>query len=389
MSLAERAVLPPNSRIVVWRRYNSMVGREIFCLSEDIVKTTIEYLSNFWGRESVKIEFRYYDKIDDLAEITHASRSYEKSILVLASKYQFSDLMSRMAEIDCYGRIPNMETLREMLRFYIANFSSIASESRVIQNMKSFQKSYLTICSAISRLEIITPVHYDRLYNLQSSALGVHELGRALARGGNYMGLILNLINEVDTTNYILFQTLKCDPRCIISPCEHDRMRVRYALNKLLSEYGISNLFVDSLDYIGPHNNLGFVPPETIKVGGKCIEWFLPTKELVMLVDKATCWGNQFGERIFKIRGSSDCDVVESTLLILRHIIYGINQPLTVSHYWDEHDVFCTSSGVVAFDVGFTRTMCEWSDSSMQRLREAIYYQKTINRSIIDSIFLN
>jgi hypothetical protein len=54
----------------------------------------------------------------------------------------------------------------------------------------------------IRDLEGKTTVKQERLYNLENSSLPILQLAEALSKNTNYKGLILNMINEVDTTNF-------------------------------------------------------------------------------------------------------------------------------------------------------------------------------------------
>ena len=144
------------------------------------------------------------------------------------------------------------------------------------------------------------------------------------------------------------------------------------------------------LDYVGPHNNLGFVPPESVTINGEPIEQLLKQRSYLNVINKATIWAAHLGERIFNFRGSSDCDVVESLLLTLWHVLNEdvAKSSLTLSHYLPEHDVFCASSGIVSWDKGFLDTTKQLNKQSNMRLLNAIRNQKIINKVIHEAFSL-
>lgn len=87
------------------------------------------------------------------------------------------------------------------------------------------------------------------------------------------------MINEVYTTNSILHHFSGLKPEAIISSCENDTIRAKFFLRKRLKSAGIDVRTI-SLDYVGPHNHSGFIPPETVKVNGRPLNEIMDKKAM-------------------------------------------------------------------------------------------------------------
>lgn len=385
-------------RINVWCRKRKVLsaGKLIDAkdnINEDILR--IYLMQRHSGKKSdkmnEKLEFKTFDCIDELHQLGNGTG---KKVLILAVKYDLDELIyvdKAKQEKIRPASLNHFELLLSRMKLIIPGMSECHIQQgydlrrKLLIDVKQILNERNLVRIAVDQLSHNISAGFTRLYNLEHSAVGVKYLSQVLR---NYNGNVFNMINEVDTTNSILHYFSGLKPEIITSPCENDTIRARFFLREQLKSAGI-NVSTLSLDYLGPHNHSGFIPPETVIVNGKRLVEIMNEKEALALISEVTGKVNGFGEDVFLKKGSSDEDTVISICAALSSLLKKDDSSFVrVSCYDKSSDLY---SGLPGFFRGeqfkpVKNIVSRLSRESAERLLNANNEQKSINQKILSSI---
>ncbi len=335
-------------KINVWCREslsNDKVINKKDSINEDIFRIYLMQRAkkNELNKLDEKVEFKTFNCIDDLVQLSNGNG---KKVLILAAKYNLDELIyidKAKKEKIRPDYLSHFELLLSRMKLIIPGISSLYISQgydlrkKILLNSKHILNERILLRRAINELSQSISAGFTRLYNLEHSGIGVKYLSQVLK---NYNGNIFNMINEVDTTNSILQHFSGLKPETITSPCENDNIRARFFLRKQLKLQGI-NIRSISLDYIGPHNHTGFIPPETVKVNGRPLDEIMNKKTALDVIEEVTNKVNGFGEEVFLKKGSSDEDTVMGICSALSSLFKKAGTPLVrVSCYDKNYDLY-------------------------------------------------
>lgn len=283
------------------------------------IDPTFEHILNIYLEEKelpVCIYFRYFDSLSQVALLCKNSK--KEDLLILAIKYDMNEL--KFVDKQCQEKFnlqkeEHVKLLSFRLHYFDADTTQYEDEKGIVDKnklkirVKKLERQAIYLEETIKRMDKQTSVGYERLYNLRNSAIGILNLGNVIK---HFKGMIFNMINEIDITNWILIKVVGISAESLLSPCENDSLRAKYFLRNKLQEFGIEAKSL-SLVYIGPHNHNGFVPLESVYLDEipfkKCVEEFpnLDCRDFLRSVIEEI---NSFGEKVFIKKGSSDEDTV-------------------------------------------------------------------------------
>lgn len=400
------------SNINVWMRRKFEIQNNTVCditdnINEDIFNLYRESLNlNTHSERNRRVSFRKYETISDLSEIlelcVEKKSLGKKHILVIAPRYRTDELKY----VDTSGGKEKLNTSfdlhlellnRRLKTISTAFLGQLPQRGEHLKKHCSAEQNRI-LCyvekldGAISEWNDLTNIGHDRLYNLRNSAIGIRELSVFLNKCGKYRGTILNLVNEVDSTNKIFVESGAIETANIVSPCEHDRMRAAHFVKKHLACCGVKAVSVD-LFFLGGHNHTGFIPEEFVQVNGRPLSKHICKVDIVKVLMDATHCSNAFGEKIFLYKGSSDEDVVESICGAMSSVIFGGNKiSFRASHYLKEFKVFTGVVGSFNDRGEFCQSFPMLSDlqkTSLEKILYSINNQKIIDNKIKDIFTCN
>lgn len=341
------------------------------------------------------INYHYYFHLDDLKAI--AADTSEEDILIITVKYNLKELfyydLSNLIEYNAENQI-HMETLIYRYRNIYADTEEYdlldycAKKQKIIKEMEAFKRQYNKIEACIENLAKDSSVGYERMYNLKNSVIGIINLAKAL-RG--YHGFVVNLVNEIEITNMFLAEYSGIKFEKIISPCENDNIRAKYFFLKGMEECGINENRI-KIEFFGPHNHNGFIPKEKIYINDKPISTLYDDKMVDQMIERATLKVNEFGEKIYLKKGSSDEDTIEGIYLVLKNYILS-NEESNITNSVVRISCFSKNEGIyygrnVVFEKRKSMNMgkLEYSDEAMHRLELALKEQRRIYYTISEQI---
>lgn len=383
-------------KITIWYReqkglfFNNATDKDKN-INEEIIRIYLmnKIADNELNKVEEKIIFRSFNTLDDLMQV---NTDNSNNLLILTVKYNLDELVyidkkKRERINPSYPR--HFEILLSRMKVVIPGIGSEDEQKgsdfhkKVLGLLKQISDERRLVNMAINRLSSQIIAGYERLYNLEHSAIGIKYLSQVLR---NYNGIIFNIINEIDTTNYILYKFSGLEPEKVISPCENDTIRARYFLKTNLKLKGFKATEI-SLSYIGPHNYSGFIPPETITVDSKQLTKLLDSQTAMALVDEVTKKVNGFGEDVFLQKGSSDEDTVIGICSALTSLLKDSKSIVRVSCYNKEDQLFYGLPGFFKGGQFITKNIVsELSPKSREKLLKANNEQKLINSHIMSAI---
>lgn len=384
-------------QIRVWSRVKKEIVKGELIRKED---NTNEYLVKIHAMfnnvnssfKENKVVFRTFNNINELVEINNSD---ENHILILAIRYNLDELFyldGKSLDFDLENPL-HVELLKLRLEQFISESNISKSMNRtelktkIKQNLNRIEIERKAIDSAIKLLACNTSVGYERLYNLKHSAIGIKNLAKVLSKNGGFKGTILNFVNEVDTTNFLLSTFSSLKPKKIISPCENDTIRAKFFLKEYLIELGIDVDYI-SLFYIGPHNHNGFAPKELIKVNGLPLNELISKEKLSIALSGFIEKVNSFGEKIYFKKGSSDEDTVIGIVIALKALLNNNEEIFRASFHFEEEGMFTGFPGTISSGIfkPYKKLFSMLNEESSMRFKIINQEQKLINKIISEAV---
>jgi len=387
------------SEINVWQRQSFQITDSgVSAFQKSSVNTdlfNIFRMFQFNGdKNNSRIHFRTFESLDDMRAISTESQAAaergEKCLLVALSKYRLEELsyvdpQKKTTPLDSENP-KHIALLAARMKTWLATTDYDRLEPKALKETVLRDRDGLLgeaegIQDIIQELDKTTKVGYERLYTLKSSVLGVRELSKVLT---GYPGTVLNMVNEVDTTNRIIMSVGGLSPEKVISPCEHDRIRAEYFLWKMLREQGVEVVDLHA-EYVGPHNHTGFTPLESISWEFKDTAGKVSGKALRTAIRSSIKKSNGFGEQVFLSKGSSDEDSVEGIFRAVESFLMPGEKPFRASSYLHEHNTYSGLNGLFKEDGSFvvSDTFMDYAkQKSKERFLVAVETQRKIDTSL-------
>lgn len=292
------------------------------------------------------VSYVYYDSLSQLSDISKKSK--KEDLLILAVKFNLNELFYIDKECKMDFDLNNYEHIK-LLKARLNYFDNTSidfidqdgniDKNKVNSKLNSLKAKTKQLEKEICKLSIQTSVGYERLYNLRNSSIGIIKLGNSIK---DFNGIIFNMINEIDITNWLLMKIVGISACKLISPCENDSLRAKYFLQNKLQQYGIKVNDI-GLEFIGPHNHNGFIPTESIYINGLPYVDFKDECPIIVsnsFLSSVIEDTNSFGEKVFTKKGSSDEDTILCLYKAIKQFIYQDNNYYRASIYMEEYDCF-------------------------------------------------
>lgn len=313
------------------------------------IDRTFEDILNIYLTEQsilTSVSYVYYDSLSQLSDISR--KSGKRDLLILAVKFNLNELFYIDKDLKIEFDLDNYEhikLLKAKLNYFDTNPIDLVGQDgegdkdKINSRLQSLKAKTKRIEKEICRLSVQTSVGYERLYNLRNSTIGIINLGIIIK---DFNGIIFNMINEIDITNWLLMKIVGISFCKLISPCENDSLRAKYFLQNKLQQCGIKVNDI-SLEYIGPHNHNGFIPTESIYINGLPYTDYTDEYPIIMsnsFLSSVIEDTNSFGEKVFTKKGSSDEDTILCLYKAVKQYIYQDNNYYRASIYIEEYDCF-------------------------------------------------
>lgn len=377
--ILERKLFRKIGRIIVWeqQKHDYDVAKKKTSINEDLIGIYAENI----GIKNLNVSFKKFQTLNEIS-------FEERSLVVVLTRYNLDKFiyLERNIKFD-YLQQFHCEVFFSRIQPFIHDAGRYIKREQMEELGQCITKTKESLELLLKDTKLIETFGHERLYNLPHSALGIKEFALSLKNKSMKNIIIFNLVNEVDTTSYILqkFSCLKND--IIYSPCDNDRMRAVFFLKKHLKENKIPCNDLQ-LKYMGPHNHLGFIPTETIVINGnrvntnKNVTWECLISDIMHKT-------NELGEIIFMYKHSSDEDTayglyraIESFFSQKRNICF------RVLRYSSLKDVFVSEEG--CFKMGKFVKKCSLegylNDDSNYRLMKIYQAQSLLNTKILGSL---
>lgn len=322
-------------KIVVWKRMkytyeHGLIIEKTDTMSEDIIGIhTLNSLGvDRYNEIREKIIFYRYSALEELQKID----LYDKEcLLLILTKYKLNELfyISDDKKYD-FNNDDHVELFKKRYGlFFSALDKKNYDNKRWYLEYCRLKEQYAIYDARLDYLNCEIAVGLDRLYNLKDSTLCINSLANVLKKNTRINGLIINMVNEVDATNYILYKRMKLDVTQIISPCENDNYRANYFLRKHLEAEELGDF---KLNVLGPHNYLCFISPDIIDE-----QWSDNKKNRYkLMIEQVHKEVSEFGEKIFEKKRSSDEDTVDGLYDTLQTVIYNLKDKVFRASYYSE-----------------------------------------------------
>jgi malate/lactate dehydrogenase len=185
------------------------------------------------------------------------------------------------------------------------------------ETFSKLKKKYTDISKIIDEIIKEKNLNPNRANNLKNSIICISELGNALK---GYKGHLLNAVNEIDTTSYILAKNSMVNPAKVLGLCDNDMLRYKTFFEKKLKQsYNSDNLF---LPVIGSHNEFMTHIQRMISTkSGLFYKTYEGKVNLEEIRDKVM----NFGLDVYEYRKSSDEDSAQAMYNMVYSILFEIN----------------------------------------------------------------
>ncbi len=199
------------------------------------------------------IRFKEFTNLDSLSEITKNAIDDEKNadLLVVASRYNFDSLFN--------GEVPkSLNELKQLKESSIINLIQTSilgapySYSGCLDIAQGIQKRRVLLKELIENFQHSRGISKRRLGMLENNIIGITELGKTI---NGYPGTAINIVNDLNITNYDLAAEAEIPINRIIGPAMNDSARLHVALRtEYYEHYGkkfVGNISIPSVS--GPH----------------------------------------------------------------------------------------------------------------------------------------
>lgn len=377
-------------KITIWCREGYILDNNSIVSVNDKVYESILYMHMRYAERYEtdilsKIEIKYYHELSELSQIS--INSDENDILFLATKYNLNEFT--YIDKECTQNYDFANNMHRQLFFMRCKQSFGENMCDRFNNdakrINKFIHNYrINIKKALDELEYETHIKMERLYNLENSILPIVFLAPKLC---GFKGTVFNMVNEVDIINAVLMDYSDLPYYRICSPCENDKIRSYYFMQKAFEAKGI-NVEKIELNYYGPHNTNGFIDEESLRINGKELSQYFTNTEIRDLLYKVSEEVNQFGEKIFLKKGSSDEDTVDGIYMAFKSFFSSIRgkkgAEIRASAYHLEdklfygNEILFNSRGEVIvknsnYELSKLKTALEEQNILMKKIRLSLY----------------
>lgn len=374
-------------KIVVWKRNKYIyeqgsIIEKTDTMSEDIIGIhTLNALGvDRYNEIRKKIIFCRYSSIEELQQIDLCNK---ECILLILTKYKLKELFY-ISDDEKYNF--NNDVHVELFKKRYGLFFSMLDKKnydnkRWYLEYCRLKEKYAIYDARLDYLNSEIAVGSDRLYNLKDSTLCINSLANVLKKDIRINGLIINMVNEVDATNYILYKRMKLDVTHIISPCENDNYRANYFMRKHLEDEELTDF---KLNVLGPHNYLCFISSDIIDE-----KWNDDKKkQYKLLLEKVHKEVSEFGEKIFEKKRSSDEDTVDGLYDALQAVICNLKDKVFRASYYSKKYEHFTGIPVRFVDSKFlpVESMMDFTSENVKEKFDKGLKSQIIIDDVLDAI---
>ncbi|MFH1770085.1 MAG: hypothetical protein ABH828_00860 [archaeon] len=255
-----------------------------------------------------KVKFKRFWQIEDLTEITENAKdnSEESDMLVLFSRYNFKNIAKNLENLSKQEVVNKIRTT-------------------IKGNPKSYQDALIYLNTALKQsldLEAIitgfqqeTGINISRFNLLPGNIVGLKHLGSVLK---GYQGTVVNLVNDIDITNYVFAAEADIPVNRIIGPADTDVARLKTAIKDVYFDFTgeVYKGEIESPPIYGSHGEFMAFEYTKIKFGSISFQViFGEESENIgnLLLDKVKKYGIDFKEK----NEVTSIDTIRNTLLPL------------------------------------------------------------------------
>lgn len=185
------------------------------------------------------VKFNGFNRLNDLSSIVDNARDdeYNADLLIIASRYKFDMLFS--------DKFPKSKLeLKEIEKFKLMRliqsniFNAPYDYDACVNLALNIQKKQLNLEQLITDFQKDRGINQGRLNMLSSNIIGITELGKVIKQ---YPGTVINIVNDVNITNYALAAEAKLSINRIVGPSSNDFARLQVLLREVYKYYFAEN----------------------------------------------------------------------------------------------------------------------------------------------------